>query len=229
MELSQATSYFNRASLEGWDGSAWLPLNIRADLQSYDRFIGPRTFGHKQRVLVTGPDNFIPDSFEFVRLEKGKPYLIISYNDDIDDTGAYGRYYIVQEMPYVVQLVEIQATVAPSGLHGDSNKVVIASTFGDFERFTAENARDIDAVSFINYSFTLPLSLPVNTDHLLEISGTEYEVKEVNPFLNVKQIRAVKRGTRDFSYSGLGSVIEETGGDILLENGGEISQEGIKK
>lgn len=56
MKLSQANSYFNSVSLDGWNGSAWIPDVIRGNLLSFDRFITERTFGQKKRMLEVGGD-----------------------------------------------------------------------------------------------------------------------------------------------------------------------------
>lgn len=194
MELSQATSYFNRARLQGYNGISWEDLNVYVNLQSFDRFLGPRTFGQKQRILVVGPGNLIPDSYEFVRLEPLTPYLIISFNDDVGKDGLYGRYYVVQETRKVVELVELTKTTAPSGLAGTATPTVIASTFCDYERYTTEAATGLDNINYVIYTFLLPLSLQVTVDHLLRVDGEDFDVKEVNPLLNVREVRATKRG-----------------------------------
>lgn len=195
MRLAQATAYFNNTTIEGWDGSAWVPLGITGDLHSYDRFLGPRTFGQKQRIFLIGGDTVIPAPYEFIRFPNGKQYILLSYNQDIRRDKVYATAYVIQEAMTVVDVMRLDTVPAPSGTGGTLAEVVESTTFCDFERYSGESGRNVDALSYIQYSFILPLSVTIDTDRLLTVNSVDYEVREVNPLLNVHEIRAVKRGT----------------------------------
>lgn len=196
MELSQATGYFNTLTIEGWDGTTWQPLAVVGNLHAFDRFLGPRTFGQKQRIFLIGGADKIPDKYEFIRIPNSHQYLLLSYNQDIRNDKVYATSYVIQEANVSVDIIKLSTPIAaPSGLSGNLVRKVETSTFCDFERYSGEEGRNIDALSYIKYSFILPKSAPITTDDLLRVNGIDYEVREVNPLLNVQEIRAVKRGT----------------------------------
>lgn len=197
MKLSQATSYFNDVPLEGWNGTAWYSLGVSCNLLSYDRFVGPRVFGHKQRIMLVGQDNLIPAGVEFVRMENQITYLVLSLNEDIDIEGIYGTTYIVQTAIHTVEVIEQVTTPAPSGIGGSIAENTVLTTFCDLERYTSESSTELDSIRYGVFSILMPASaLPnLKTDNLLIIDGEYYNISEVNPHLNVYDVRAMKQGS----------------------------------
>lgn len=194
MKLSQANSYFNTVHIEGWDGTQWQPLFIYGDLLAYDRFIGPRTFGHKQRVLLLGGDSMIPSGIDFIRLPSGVRYILLSYNQDLDRADQLSTSYIIQEVPYVAEILRYIETPAPSGLGGSIETSVIATVFCDIERYSSSASPEMESVRFAEYTIVVPVTLALTQDDDVRIDGQVYQIREVNPFLHQKELRCVKRG-----------------------------------
>ena len=80
MDLARANSRFNTVSLQGWDGTDWVPEISFGNFMSFDRFITERTFGQKKRMFEVGGDNPIDPAYEVVRTIEGIQYIIISVN-----------------------------------------------------------------------------------------------------------------------------------------------------
>ncbi len=194
MNLSQATNYFSQVSLDGWDGSGWLPSVARVDFQTYDRFISARTFGQNTRTAIAGPGNEIPDQFDYVRTPDQKVYFVLSANSDIDRFGVYNTTYMLKEAPFSASVLKITAYDAPSGLPGTRQETSVADVFCDLERFTSEASSELDLVRYQGFISILPATVPIDTDHELQINGRRYEVREVNPLLRGLEVRSMARG-----------------------------------
>ena len=194
MKLSQAVKYHGSVHIEGWDGTQWVPLLLYGDLLSYDRFIGPRTFGHKQRVFLLGGDDMIGSSIDFIRFPNGKQYLILSYNQDLQGGDLIGTAYIVQEAPFDLEVLTYTTTPAPSGLPADETETVTATSFCDLERYSSSSSSEFDSVRYASYSIVVPRGLAVGLDNDVRVNNEVYEIQEVNPMLNQTELRTVKRG-----------------------------------
>lgn len=196
MKLGQAASYFNDTSIETYDGSKWELTDLKVKIAAYQRFLGPRVFGHKQRVVLAGQSNQIPSNVELFRTCEPRVYLILSMNTDSERDNEYSYEYVVQQVDRVAEIIRLDEVSAPSGIGGSVNEVVeTADVHCDYERFSGENARNIDAVSYIAYSFLIPLSVTIDTDRIIRVDGVDFDVREVNPLLNVHEVKASKRGT----------------------------------
>lgn len=196
MKLGQATAHFNDVVFDGYDGSAWVSNVAAGNFLTYDRFLGPRTFGHKQRMVLIGGDGAAALAYEVLRTPDGKIYLVISYNHDIRDEGTYATSILLQEAPYTADVTEYQTTTAPSGLESDAVPTTIATFHCDLERYTSEASSEFDTVRYGIMTIMLPKSAisVVGTDHELLISGRYYEIKEVEPVLGATEVRALQRG-----------------------------------
>lgn len=197
MDLIQAAGYFNTVPIDGYDGAAWDLEVARGDFLTYDRFLGPRTFGHLQRMFHIAGDGADVMPYEVVRAPDGKHYLVASYNHDFRGSEAYATSFLFQEAFYYVGIVDLQTTPAPSGIGGTLNRVVTHSYYGHMERFTSEASSEVDVVRYGTHVIQLPLSaMPyVNTDSELVIDGIYFEVKEVTRVLNTTEVRAIERGS----------------------------------
>lgn len=194
MKLSQANRYFNTVHIEGWDGATWQPLFLYGDLLAYDRFIGPRTFGHKQRVLLLGGDDMIPAGIDFIRLPTGVRYILLSYNQDVDGTGLLSTSYILQEAQYTAEILRYIETPAPSGIGGSITTSVIATVFCDLERYSSSASPQMESVRYAEYTIIVPAALALTQDDDVRVDGQVYQVREINPMLHQKELRCVKRG-----------------------------------
>jgi hypothetical protein len=196
MELSQASGYFNNVPLEGWDGTSWIPDVVLGDFLTYDRFLGPRTFGHLQRMFHVAGDGADILAYEIVRTPDGKIYIVGSHNHDLVHSDTYATSILFQEAGYMVEVIDLVTTPAPSGLGGSVTPTTLATYHCHYERYNSENSREFDTVKYGTFVFTLPkaaLSV-VTVDHELLINGVGFEVKEVHPSLDFTEVRALERG-----------------------------------
>jgi hypothetical protein len=197
MELRQAAGYFNTVPIDGYTGAAWVSSIASGDFLTYDRFLGPRTFGHLQRMFHIEGDGAAVTPYEVVRTPDGKIYLVASYNHDFRGTEAYATSFLFQEAFYSVGIVDMQTIPAPSGLGGTLNPVVTHTYYGHMERYTSEASTEVDTVRYGTHVIQLPLSAlaVVDTDSELLIDDIYFEVKEVTRVLNTTEVRAMERGT----------------------------------
>jgi len=195
VKLEQAASYFNTVAVEGWDGSAWVPGVAEGNLLTYDRFLGPRTFGHKQRMFLMGGDGAALVPYEAVRVPGDIIYLVMSHNYDIKRSDIYATNFLLQQADFTAEIIEYQTTTAPSGLPGSKVEHTLGTFFVDVERYNSETSREFDDVRYETTIFTLPKSAEsiLTVDHELKVSGTLYEVREVYPFLSAMQARGLER------------------------------------
>ena len=196
MELGQAAAYFNTVALEGWNGSAWVADVAKGNFLTYDRFLGPRTFGHKQRMFLMGNDGSELMPYEAVRIPGGLIYLVMSYNHDIKGTTRYATSFLLQQADFIAEIIEYVTVDAPSGIPGSKTPTVIGTFFTDQERYNSEASREFDDVRYETTVFTLPKSAEplLTVDHELKVNNIMFEVKEVYPFLSAMQARGLERG-----------------------------------
>jgi hypothetical protein len=86
-------------------------------------------------------------------------------------------------------------TPAPSGIGGTLVPTVTGTVMCDMERYTAGDSEELPTVRYSTFSVLMPASTVLDTDYTLEINGEGYEIIEINPLLEVKDVRAMKRGT----------------------------------
>lgn len=197
MELIQAAGYFNTVPIDGYTGATWVSNVAEGDFLTYDRFLGPRTFGHLQRMFHIAGDGAAVMPYEVIRTPDSKVYLVASYNHDFRGTEAYATSFLFQEAFYSIGIVDMQTTTAPSGIGGTLNRVVTHTYHGHKERYTSEASTEANTVRYGTHIIQLPLSAyaNVNVDSELLIDDIYFEVKEVSRVLNTTEVRALERGT----------------------------------
>lgn len=195
MELSQAAGYFNKVPVDGWDGSAWVLGIERGNFLTYDRFVGPRVFGHKQRMLLVGGDGANVMPYEVIRTPDSTIYIVLSYNHDIKGSDAYSTTFLLQQAPYLGAVMENVTTPAPSGIGGTVTPTQIAQYHCDVERYTGTGSSEMDIVTYGIMTIVLPLAAlsVIKPEHELLIDSRTYEIKEVNPMLHGTEVRALQR------------------------------------
>jgi len=196
MKLGQAAAYFNTVAVEGWDGSAWVPEVAEGNFLTYDRFLGPRTFGHKQRMFLMGNDGSALMPYEAVRIPGGLIYIVMSHNYDIKGTERYATSFLLQQADFTAEIIEFVTVDAPSGIPGSKTPTVVGTFFIDQERYNSEASREFNDVRYETTVFTLPKSAEaiVTVDHEIKVNEVMFEVKEVYPFLSAFQARGLERG-----------------------------------
>lgn len=196
MELRQAAGYFNSVPLDGWNGSAWVSNVAYGDFLTYDRFLGPRTFGHLQRMFLMGGDGASLMPYEVVRSPSGHIYIVASFNHDFKGTETYATSFLLQEALYTSQIVTYTTTTAPSGIGGTRVESLSDPYYCHMERYNSERSGEVDVVRYGTFVFTFPLStLPFLTvDKEIRLDGVDYEVKEVHRTLNAAEARGLERG-----------------------------------
>ena len=195
MELAQATGYFGSEQIEGWNGTAWEEIaDLNLNLHAYDRFLGPRAFGQKQRLLFGGKDQIIPSQYELVRLSNGDIYIILSHNQDLAHGVAYDTTYVVQKAPFVADLIEMVEVPAPSGIGGTIERTSRGTVMCDMDRYTAGDSEELPTVRYTTFSILMPASAAIDLDYELEIAGDAYQIIEISPLLQVKEVRARRGG-----------------------------------
>lgn len=197
MELSQAAGYFNSVPLDGWTGSAWVRNIAYGDFLTYDRFLGPRTFGHLQRMFLVEGDGAAVMPYEVVRSPGGQIYIVSSFNHDFKGDVAYATSFLLQEALYTAQIITYTTTVAPSGIGGTRVEQASSPYYCHMERFNSERSAEVDVVRYGTFVFTFPLSTlaVLNVDREIRLDGADYEIKEVHRVLNAAEVRGLERGT----------------------------------
>lgn len=197
MELSQASSYFSSVPLAGWDeaNQVWVPDIAYGDFLTYDRFLGPRTFGHLQRMFHVTGNGAELRAYEVVRSPEGQIYLVASFNHDFRDGSAYATSFLLQECLYTIELIDLVTTPAPSGVGGSMTPTVVGSYHGHVERYTSEASTEADTVRYETHIFQLPLSVRpfITVDSELRVDGKYHEIKEISRSLNILEVRGLER------------------------------------
>lgn len=195
MEFSQAAGYFNSVPLEGWDGSEWVKDVVYGDFLTYDRFLGPRTFGHLQRMFLVGGDGADLMPYEVVRSPTGETYIVASYNHDFKGGEAYATSFLLQQAEHYGDVIEYVTTPATSGLAGSKTETVVAQYHCHLERYNSQASAEFDTLRYGTFIFTFPLSALalLNVDKEVKVSGINYELNEVYRSLNVAEARGIER------------------------------------
>jgi len=147
-------------------------------------------------MILVGGDGSNIAPYEVVRTPNGKIYLVLSYNQDINDSITYSTTFLLQEAPYTAHVMELQTTPAPSGIGGTVTPTEIAEFHCDLERYTSTGSSEFDVVTYGIMTIILPLAAydVVTPDHELVIGNREYEIREVNHMLGGTEVRALQRG-----------------------------------
>jgi len=195
MELRQAAGYFNSVPLDGWDGSAWVSNIAYGDFLTYDRFLGPRTFGHLQRMYHMQDDGASLRPYGVVRSPGGQIYIVASFNHDFRDDTAYATSFLLQEAQYTAEVIEYTTTPAPSGIGGTRVENIVATYHCHMERYTSQGSDEFDLVRYGTFIFTLPLAAlsDLSVDKELRVAGIDYELKEVHQILHAAEARGLER------------------------------------
>jgi hypothetical protein len=196
MEFSQAAGYFNTVPLDGWNGSAWVSNIAYGDLMTYDRFLGPRTFGHLQRMFYMQGDGAAVHPYEVVRNPAGEIYIVASYNHDFCGREAYATSFLLQQALYTAQIITYTTVPAPSGIGGTKVESLSDPYYCHMERYTSTTSSEVDVVRYGTFIFTFPKSAlaALSEDKELRVDGVDYELNEVHRVLNAAEARGMERG-----------------------------------
>src|SRR6056300_839671 len=127
MKLSQATQHFGYESIYGWDGTSFVPVDAsKFSVAAFDRFLGPRSFGQKERILFGGEGHVIPEDYEIIKLSNGETYLIMSHNQDLAFGEQYANTYVIRKALYSASVMQLVTETAPSGLGGTTTPTQVA-------------------------------------------------------------------------------------------------------
>jgi len=197
MKLINALKYHDNEPVQVWTGSAWQYItSTNFSVATFDRFLGPRSFGQRQRILTVGSTADPLQGYEFVKLSNDERYIVLSHNQDMERGQPYGAHYVIQKAPYDAVIMDLVTTPAPSGLGGTATPTEVGRTFCDMERYTSEGSSEADTVRYGIFTMLFPLSMKdvVSTDSEILIDNVYYEVKEVSHLLEILEIRALRRG-----------------------------------
>ena len=198
MKLATAAQYFNRVSFDGWnDGTQlWDTAVAVGTFEVYDRFISARTFGQKKRILMLGGTNELAVTYEVVRDPDGDMYLVESRNPDLGEFGRYSNVYQLHSAPHTLEVIEyVEGPVRASGAPGEVVPTVVATVFGDYERFSGTDSRELEHPRYSLFTIWLPKSTDIGPDNDLRVGTLLFDVQEVTPMLNVLELRAVQGTT----------------------------------
>jgi hypothetical protein len=155
VDLALAASNFNQAKLDGYDptvSGTWVLDVARGTLQVYDRFVSDRTFGAKKRILEIGKrSKQLPAKYGVIRVPGGRTYMVESVNEDID-VGPYSDVYVLHEALERIEVYDNVTTDLPSGLPGSPVETLLATYWGDSDRFGSSGTqfdqvrREVDVV-----------------------------------------------------------------------------------
>lgn len=198
MKLSAAAQYFNRVSFDGWNAGTqtWDTGVAVGTFEVYDRFISSRTFGQKKRILLLGGTNEIAATYEVVRDSDGGMYLVESRNPDLGEFGRYSNVYQLHSAPHSLEVIAyVEGPPRSSGAPGDVVPTVVDTLFGDFERFSGTDSRELEHPRYSLFTIWLPGSADVGKDNDLRVGSLLFDVQEAVPMLNVLELRAVQGTT----------------------------------
>lgn len=193
MKLGQAVAYHATTPMDGWDGTSWTFAVTKGDFHTFDRFITERSFGLKKRVFTV--PGVINSSYLALRDPLGGVYLITSQTPDFHSTDNYLNTYLILQADFSFEVLKIQKTENAAGVPIGSSKVVVATFFGDMERYSGEGSYMADHARYSVVDIVLPAIAKdtVNVDSVLRTQGEEYVVTEALPMLRTLEIKAVKR------------------------------------
>jgi hypothetical protein len=197
MDLSRAIDKFAKNTVYGWNSTSecFEVSGKKGSFSVYDRFISDRTFGTKKRLLLLPRQDYIPSRYPYIRVGNSLArFMVDSLNEDIYSETPYANTYLLREAKYVVEIGAMQGAARASGSGGKQSFVVDTTTFGDYERYTANNSSELPTVDYTVADIFLPLKTPINSGCLVRVDGKTFEVTEVSRVSNLLWVRAQKIG-----------------------------------
>lgn len=197
MKLRQAISYHASTYLDAWSlETGWVKNALQGNFMPFDRFITERSFGQKKRIFLSNPKKGpIPEQYTVAADPSGRPYLIAAHNKDFYQGEEYNDIYLLQEGPYMVDILRHDVKKAASGAAKSKTLLVVSSVPGDLERMTSLGSEAFPTVDYTNFVVTLPRYTEVTTDNELRISGVRYDITEVWASMQVVMARVNKRSS----------------------------------
>jgi len=194
MKLSQAIDRFSTLSLDGWNGTKWLPGICKGALVPFDRFITERTFGQKKRLFMTNSHIGRLDQFSVVRAGQAGPYIIGAKNVDLQDyRTVYNNIYLLISAPEMCEILEITSGTSAAGTPMGKTLTVLDTVHCDRERFSNRGAADVEDISFSQVKITLPGGTTLHADNELRVNGVLYDIKDVDIQLTTVVAYCIKR------------------------------------
>ena len=195
MDLSRAIAKFAKNEVWGWnpDRECFELTGVKGSLAVYDRFISDRTFGTKKRILLTPRQDYISPQYDYIRVGNSiARFMVDALNEDIYSDTPYANSYLLREAKYNVEIGAMYGEARASGTGGKKSFVVEKTVFGDYERYTGSGSTEFNTVDYTVSDIFLPLSVDINSGHLLRIDGKMYEITEVSRVSNLLWIRGQK-------------------------------------
>jgi hypothetical protein len=192
MDLRQASTYFITDTIDGWNGTAWVPAVTKGDLLPFDRFIADRDYVGLGRNLLLDPEDTALDLYSVIRLVSGDIYLVGNQNFDIQN-GVYSRVISVYRTQHQATLLGFVKTYSASGVAGAITRGNLGAYHCSIERVTFGASKEFDHTRLTESLISLPRECPVKTDNELQVGTDFYNVLEVFDFQGFVRARATKK------------------------------------
>jgi hypothetical protein len=196
--LKRCHSKFTKTPVLGWNAttSAWVDTGLKGRLQVYDRFITERDFGQRKRILTIAGKPTLP-AYNVVKLEGSDvAYLIESSVEDMSGTDVYATTLALHEAAFAVQVCKKTTVASQSGIKRVDGEQVLATTWVDITRYTAEVSAEFKATNFTVYTVYFPRGTPLDTDSYVRRidNGEILDINEVFQALDIPAARCQRRG-----------------------------------
>ena len=194
MDLRKSFERFADKQLQRWDpvNDVFIETDIFGSLQVYDRFISDRDFGQKKRLFLV-PGEITLDLDKLILKIKDMPsvWLLEGKNIDTDGTGNYATSAVLREGRYRLNLKKVTGTKRANGVgFVTKTEQLIASTWGDFSRFSSTESRELENIDYTIGYWYLPRGVPVDLDTIIEDSMSQtFQVREVSSFLDLQMVK----------------------------------------
>lgn len=196
-DLSRSIGAFAKTPILGWNGSVWVDTGLTGKMQVYDRFITERDFGQRKRILTLSGDQTIAPSYGVMRLLGASTiYLLESIIEDVDGANLYATTWALHEAAYPVQICKMATETTRSGVQVKSGEQVLATTWIDLTRYSAQDSREFANTDYTIYTAYFAKGIALDTDTYLRRldNGEVLDINEVFQALELPAARCLRRG-----------------------------------
>lgn len=163
MTIRHAASRFRRTSIDGWNGTAWVPNVAKGTLLTNARSLSDTESAAKVRGLLINPRFPLPVTYTVIRLgTSDEIYIVGRAVADIAKT-PYSETLLVRKVNYVATLDSFTFGTASSGFPTNPIKNSLGTYYCDRENVSAAGLKESPTVKVADDLVILPAHTPVDS------------------------------------------------------------------
>jgi hypothetical protein len=193
MDLSTAASYFANTTVNGWNGTAWIPAVAQIAILPSDRFISIHEFDTNCQYALTDVDATALDEYSVIQVEATQQVYLVGFKTYDTQQDVYSKFYLLRRADSLGELYQFDKTYAASGVARGVTRALVGEYFCDVEYVTGTPSRQFKSSKLSDVMIFMPSDCDLQTSHEVKVGERYYEVSTVYDNSGFKVCRAVAK------------------------------------